>query len=425
MTPSAGRRGSRRREVWVWCFYDFGNSAFTTLVVTFIYSAFFTQVIAADEVRGTALWSRGVTISSLVVALLSPVLGALADRHGWRKPLLALCTAVCVVGSVGLYYPVAGQAGLALALFIVANIGFELGGVFYNAFLPDIAPTQRIGRVSGYGWALGYVGGLSCMGLGLVGLVDTETPWFGFTTQEHANIRATNLLVAVWFALFSLPALIWLREPAAQTGRAMPSVGELWRTLARVLRYRQVTRLLLARLLYNDGLVTVFAFAGIFAVGTFGFTMADLMFYGVATSAAGGVGALLGGFLDDRLGARLTVMGSLVGMVIGALIAVLTEDVQLYWAASLLIASLAGPTQAASRSLMGRFVPADAEAEFFGFFAFSGKATAFAGPLLLGILTEVFRSQRAGIAVVVVFLVSGGLLLATVNEDEGMREGGR
>lgn len=412
-----------------WCLYDFANSAFTTLVVTFIYPAFFMQVIAADEVTGTALWSRGVTITALSVAILSPLLGAVADRYAVRRLLLALTTGACVVGSIGLYFPGAGQVLPALVLFVIANIGFELGTVFYNAFLPDIAPQERIGRISGYGWALGYVGGLSCMGLGLVGLVDTDTPWFGFSTENYANIRATNLLVAAWVGLFSLPALIRLREPTIAAARSATSgfgsVQEVMSTLTRVLEYKQISRLLLARLLYNDGLVTVFAFAGIFAVGTFHFEMRDLMVFGVATSAAGGVGALAGGFLDDKLGARRTILISLTGMVIGSLIAVTTHDADVFWGASLLIASLAGPTQAASRSLMGRFVPADAETEFFGFFAFSGKATAFAGPLLLGILTEMFQSQRAGISVVLVFLISGGVLLATVDEKEGAREAGR
>ena len=421
MTSSDSGRGT----VFAWSLYDFANSAFATLVVTFIYASWFTHSLASDAVSGTALWSRGVAITGIVVALLSPVLGAIADRHGCRKKLLGAATILCLVSTAALYLPSNGQVITALALFVLANIGFELGTVFYNAFLPEIAPPERIGRISGYGWALGYVGGLLCMGIAMVGLVNNDTPWFGFTSENGENIRATNLLVAVWFGLFSLPLFLRLREPESSGSKPKPVDGtllQLWKTLRRVREYRQVSRLLLARLLYNDGLVTVFAFGGIYAMGTLGFTFQDLMFFGVSTSAAAGVGAFFGGYLDDWLGGKRAVLLSLGGMVLASLIAISTEDTRVFWGASLCISALAGPAQAASRSLLGRFVPRQMENEFFGFYAFSGKATAFAGPFLLGVLTQAFDSQRAGISVVVVFLVAGGLLLLRVDETEGIRQ---
>lgn len=420
MTLSDSGRGA----VFSWSLYDFANSAFTTLVVTFIYSSWFTHSLAADSISGTAMWSRGVAITGIVVALLSPVLGALADRHACRKKLLGATTILCVVCTAALYLPSNGQVMAALVLFVLANIGFELGTVFYNAFLPEIASPERIGRISGYGWALGYVGGLLCMGIAMVGLVDNETPWFGFTSENGQNIRATNLLVAAWFGLFSLPLFVRLREVKSRKpdhGEADGTLVQLWKTLGRIREYRQISRLLLARLLYNDGLVTVFAFGGIYAMGTLGFTFQDLMFFGVSTSAAAGVGAFFGGYLDDWLGGKRTVLLSLGGMVLASLTAVSTDNASVFWGASLCISALAGPAQAASRSLLGRFVPRQRENEFFGFYAFSGKATAFAGPFLLGVLTQAFDSQRAGISVVVAFLVAGGLLLMRVDEAEGIR----
>lgn len=414
-----------RRTILAWCLYDFANSAFTTLVVTFIYAAFFTKVIAPDEVTGTWLWSRSVSITAIAVALLSPFLGALADRGGYRKRFLGFFTLVAVLGSTVLYTAMPGEVVKALFWFTVANIAFEMGGVFYNAFLPDIAPPDRIGRVSGYGWALGYVGGLSALGLALVGFVDAETPWFGFSKEGYEHIRATNLLVAGWFAVFSLPLFLWVRERAARPGAGgkplADSARQLARTLREIRRYPDIFRLLLARLFYADGLNTIFAFGGIYAAGTFGFTFEELLFFGLVLNVAAGAGAFGLGFVDDWLGGKRTIQISLLGFIAAAVTALLTRRRALFWAAGLLIGLCGGPNQAASRSLMGRFVPEDKRNEFYGLFAFSGKATAFMGPFLLGELTRLFASQRAGMAVVLVFFVTGLAVVHRVDEERGKR----
>ena len=414
---------THRRTVLAWCLYDFANSAFTTLVVTFIYSAFFTKVIAPDEVTGTWLWSRSVSITALAVALLSPLLGALADRGGYRKRFLGFFTLVAVAGSAILYTAAPGEVVKALLLFTAANIAFEMCGVFYNAFLPDVAPPDRIGRVSGYGWALGYVGGLSALGLALVGFVDAEVPWFGFEKEGYQHIRATNLLVAGWFAVFSLPLFLWVPESAARPGVSGSLLSDPFRRLARTIReirrYPDIFRLLLARIFYADGLNTVFAFGGIYAAGTFGFTFEELLVFGLVLNVAAGIGAFALGFVDDWLGGKRTVQISLLGFIAATLTAVLTGRRALFWTAGILSGICAGPNQAASRSLMGRFVPADKQNEFYGLFAFSGRATAFLGPFLLGELTRLFGSQRAGMTVVLVFFVIGLALLQRVDEERG------
>lgn len=412
------------RAIWSWALYDFANSPFTTLVVSFIYAAFFTKVIAADEISGTALWSRGVTMTALAVAALSPFLGAVADRGGYRKAFLFMATATCIVGTVALYGVLPGEVAKALAWFVVANISFEMGMVFYNAFLPDIAPPERIGRISGYGWALGYCGGLIALALALLTLVRPEAPWFGFSTEAGENIRATNLLVAVWFAVFSLPLFLWVEEDRSRVS----ATGKIFRETARQLadtfqeirQYRQIVRFLLARLLYNDGLVTVFAFGGIFAVGTFGFSMENLLLFGIITNVTAGLGAFAFGFLDDRLGGKRTLQVTLVGLIAATLLAVLAPSRKWFWVAGILLGIFVGPNQSASRSLMGRFVPPDKENEFFGFFAFSGKFTAFIGPFLLGVLTQTFDSQRVGVSVVLVLFLLGLALLAALDEREGI-----
>ena len=405
--------------------YDFANSSFANNVTTFIYAAFFTKVIAENEIIGTALWSRGVGIIMLVVALLSPPLGALSDQGGYRKRFLIFFTFLAVIFTALLYFPQQGQPIYALTLYIIACICFEMGIVFYNAFLPDIAPPERIGRISGQAWGVGYFGGLLSMAVLMVGFVSAETPWFGLTKETHEHIRATNIGVAIWFAIFSLPALFYLpAPPARQTGDKLSlaaSYRRILQTFRELQRYREIFKLLLARLVYNDGLITVFAFGGIYAAGTFGFTFEEVLFFGIIVNIAAGIGAWCFGYLDDRLGGKLTIQITLVGFVIAAIIAVVPQEKIWFWIAGLLVGLFAGPNQSASRSLMGRFVPQNKETEFYGFYAFSGKATAFLGPLLMGVITQAFGSQRAGMATVGLFFIIGGLLLRTVDEQKGIR----
>ena len=454
---------TNRKTIISWMMYDFANSSFANNVTTFIYAAFFTKVIAENEIIGTALWSRGVGIIMLVVALLSPPLGALSDHGGYRKRFLIYSTLLCVVFTALLYLPQQGQATYAMTLYIIACICFEMGSVFYNAFLPDIAPSERIGRISGHAWSVGYLGGLLSMAVLMVGFVSAETPWFGLSKETHEHIRATNIGVAIWFAIFSLPALFWLPEtPAQQTGgeRGLTaSYRRILQTFRELQHYREIFKLLLSRLVYNDGLVTVFAFGGIYAAGTYGFTFEEVLFFGIIVNIAAGIGAWCFGYLDDRLGGKLTIQITLIGFVIATVIAVIPHELfQLwiefalwdtgrliglfvdpnqsaslsaiqsfifdkkfqFWIAGLLVGLFSGPNQSASRSLMGRFVPENKETEFYGFYAFSGKATAFLGPLLMGIITQAFESQRYGMATVGLFFIFGGLLLCTVDEQKGI-----
>lgn len=419
---------SARKALFGWTMYDFANSAFTTLIVTFIYATYFTKGIAPDEITGTTLWSRAVTVSALAVALLSPLLGAMADHYGHRKRYLLISTVAAVLCAAMLYRPLPGQVMSALVWFILGNIAFEMGCVFYNAFLPEIAPPEKIGSISGLGWGVGYLGGLAAMFLAMISMVSPETPWFGLSRELGQNIRATNLLVAAWFALFSLPMFLLVREsrpkPVTAFGPAAV-VGRLAATFREVRHYRQVFRFLLARLIYNDGLITIFAFGGIYAAGTFGFSFQEIMLFGIVLNITAGLGAFTFGYCDDRLGGRMTVLISIAGLIVASLMAVTAASKPWLWAAGILVGLFAGPNQSASRSLLARMIPPEKESEFFGFFAFSGKFTAFIGPLALGVLTGIFRSQRAGMAIVIVLFVIGGLLLLQVDEREGIEAAGK
>jgi len=416
----------KRSAVLAWALFDFGNSSYAALVLTFVFATYFTKAIAPNEIVGTTLWSRALTFSALTVAVLSPFMGALADRGGFRKIFLMVFTAISVTATGLLYFTEPGKVLMALVLFVFANFSFEMGNVFYNAYLPDIAPPDKIGRISGYGWSFGYVGGLLAMLIAMLGFVQTDTPLFGFVKEGGENIRATNLLVAAWFGLFSLPIFIWVKDKQAQAAIEVKTLfsstwNQLKRTLLDIRNYRQIVRLLTARIFYNDGLITIFAFGGIYASGTFGFTFDEILLFGVVMNITAGIGAFALGFLDDRIGGKKTIQISNIGFILATLMAVFAPDRTFFWISGIIIGIFSGPNQAASRSLMGRFVPKDKENEFYGFYAFSGKATAFLGPMFLGILTEVFQSQRAGVAVVLLLFGIGAVILQTVDEEEGKR----
>ena len=418
-----------RRAIIAWILYDFANSPFSTIIVTFIYAVYFAEIIVGEGERGTALWAHAIAASSVMVAVLAPLLGAAADRGQLRARFLQLSTLFCAATTSALYWVGEGQIALALTLFIIANTAFELGMVFYNAFLPDVCSESHIGRVSGIGWGLGYVGGLLALILAKFVLI-RDDPWFGLATDNHQNVRATALVTGAWFVLFSIPAFLWLsdrRTPSQGRSQGEPAqplaaFARLAQTFREVRRYRQIVLFLLARLLFNDGLITVFTVGGLYATTTFGFSRNELLTFGIVLNVTAGAGAFVFGLLDDKVGGKRTVLVSLVGLIASAGLAVLAPDRNLFWIAAIGIGIFAGPNQSASRSLMGRFVPPTKKTEFFGFFAFSGKATAFLGPLFLGLLTTLFN-QRAGVSVVLVLFVAGLICLLFVDEAEGLRQG--
>ena len=426
-----------RRAIWSWAFYDFANSPFTTLVVTFVYATYFSEAIAANSVEGQALWGYAITVTGLIVAICSPALGALADQGGYRKRFVVTTTLICAAATVALYRVLPGHVAAALVWLVIANVAYEFGTVFYNAYLPDLSTPSDIGRISGWGWGLGYIGGLLALLAALVMFVQPDAllgfltqlglglpdgPWFGFSTENGENIRATNILVAVWFLVFSLPLFLFVHDRKRQAPASGSVVGGSFRqlvsTFRQVRKHKETAKFLLARLVYNDALVTIFAFGGIYAAGTFGFSITDVLIFGIAINLAAGVGAIAMGYLDDHIGAKRTIVVSLLGLIVAAILGVFSRDPAWFWVAGIMIGIFSGPNQAASRSLMGRYAPEGLENEFFGFFAFSGKLTAFIGPFLLGLVTSLAESQRVGMVVVIVLFAFGLMLLIPVREPD-------
>lgn len=412
----------RRREIFAWSFYDFANSAFTTLVVTFIFSAYFTEAIASDPDRGTILWSRAVNISALIVALSTPLLGAIADFSGRKKAFLFLMTVLCVIFTALLFFVGPGTTTRALLFFVIANVGFEACNVFYNAFLPEIATKETIGRVSGYGQALGYAGGLVCLVIAL-GMIRGWLP-----TANDFAIRATNILVAVWFAAFSIPFWLVIKERKPEGRHSVlsatrESFARLAATFRNLRNYSEAFKLLVARMIYNDGLVTVFSFAAIFTAAAFGMSTDQRIVLGITLNVVAGIGAYALGFVNDRIGGKKTIVITLVVLIVATLLGASAPSVKEFWIAAIILGFMVGPNQAASRSLLGLLIPEEKHAEFFGFFAFSGKLASLLGPLTYGVVLDATGSQRYAMGSIVMFFFVGLVLLYWVDEKKGMQEG--
>ncbi len=411
---------SGRKGLIAWCTFDWANSAFPTVIVTFVFAAYFTKAVAADEITGTSQWSFAISLSMLVTALLSPLLGAIADHGGRRKPWVGAFTLLMVAATALLWFaaPKAPNVFWVLLCFGLANFAFETGTVFYNAMLPSIAPPAMIGRISGWGWGVGYVGGLACLAVALLLLIRPEPPLFGLDAATAEPVRATALLVAAWMVLFSLPFFLLTPDrpgsglPAREAVRR--AVASLRNTVADLRRYRQIALFLLAHMIYTDGLNTLFAVGGIYAAVTFDMSFDQLLLFGIALNITAGAGAFAFGWVDDAIGPKPTVLIALAAIsVLGAAI-LLVQSQTLFWAFALPIGIFLGPAQSASRSLMARISPPEVTTKMFGLFALSGKATAFFGPAVFGWVTALAGSQRIGLSTILIFLAVGAALLAPV-----------
>ncbi|QKP78655.1 MFS transporter [Methyloligella sp. GL2] len=440
--------------------FDWATQPVYTLVVTFIFAPYFVNGFMHEPILGAALWGYATGIAQLIAALLAPILGARSDALGHRrKPWIAGFSVLLMLGLCGLWfaYPMQTQyAPLVLVSFGLALIGTELATVFTNAMMPGLIGTRRLGTLSGTGWAIGYVGGIFSLAL-VAGLLvsDADTgktllglePLFPLDVASREGDRLVGPFSAVWYLVFALPLFLFTPDlPAdASITPAGKGLGGLVRGLKRLYaEHRQVFLFLAARMLYADGLGAIFAFGGIYAGTIFGWGPTELGLFGIILAITAAIGAGLGGLMDDALGSKPVIVLMLIVLIIGA-IGVLSVDqdeilffvpvaeripdspalsstgerVYLLFAAMIGFAS--GPVQAASRTLLAHLTPPEKTTEFFGFFAFSGKASAFAAPLMIGAVTALAGSQRIGISTALVFLIGGLVLLQFVRMERSAK----
>jgi MFS transporter, UMF1 family len=421
---SESGRGTGLLGLLSWCIYDWANSAFPTLVTTFIFSVYFTQRVAADPVEGTALWSVSVVVAAIIVAVGAPILGAIADLLGRRKPWLACFTIITAIFVACLWWiePSPEFALPGQILYAAAASAFGFATVFYDAMLRDIAPHGQIGRVSGWGWAFGYAGGMVCLLAALGTLVLADPLPFGLDAQHDEHIRATSLLVAVWYIIFSVPLFLFTQDRPASglsvVEAARSAVTSLRKSLAAVLAHHGLGRFLIAHLLFTNGLNTLFSFGGIYAAGTFGMTFEEVLKFGILLNLTAGTGAVAFAWISDIIGSKRTILIALTALTILGAAIVTTESKSLFVIFGCLLGIFVGPAQAAGRALMAKLAPRELETEAFGLYELAGKTTVFLGPLVLGTVTWLFQSQRMGISTVLLFFMGGILVLLPLIEPK-------
>jgi len=444
-----------------WALFAWATQPYFTLIMTFVYAPYFASAVVGDATRGQSIWGFATATAGILIALTSPVLGAVADATGRRKPWIAVFGAFLVAGAAALWVAKPGDAATimpALIAFVIASIGAEFAHIFCNTMMPTLVPRNKVGSLSGLGWAVGYIGGMVSLILALAFLAtNPETgrtllgfmPAFGLDAAAREGDRATGPLAAIWFVVFVTPLFLFTPDGKARY-RLGPAIKHGLKALADTVRaarrQRDLWFFLLANMIYTDGLIALFAFGGIYGAGTLGWHTIELGLFGILLTITGTIGAYAGGKLDDRLGAKRVVLGSLVVLVICccAILSVSRDRIlfflavtpplpgqglfastaeRLYIVLGALIGMSAGPLQAASRTLLVRLAPHDRLAQFFGLFALSGKLTSFMGPFLVAAVTAATASQKAGISVLVAFFFAGGILLASARISGG--SGGR
>lgn len=404
-----------KKGIFAWCLYDWANSAFPTIVTTFIFAAYFTSAVAENQTIGTAQWGYTMTISGIFIAIFSPIFGALSDYYGRRKPWLMAFTFIAVLASLALWWvePNTDSVRWALTSVIIGTVGFEIAAVFYNSMLHDIVPENYYGRVSGWGWGLGYIGGLACL---IVALLFVNMPdTFHLNTKAAEHVRISGPLVAIWFLIFSIPMLLFTPDLPKQMSlkqAVKKGLSQFISSLKHIARHeKNVLYFLIAHMIYIDGLNTIFAFGGIYAAGTFGFTTKDIILFGIFMNVGAGFGAITLAWFDDWFGSKNVILFCIAGLMITGTGILLVTDITAFWTFGLMSSLFFGPIQASSRSLLAHIAPENMVTEAFGLFAFSGRATAFLGPWIFGLATLHFESQRAGMATTMLFLLTGVSLL--------------
>ena len=425
----------QKREIFGWVMYDFANSAFATTILAVIFNQYFASVVAGGEkgvlvfgfrLHGASFFTFILSFSMAISAVLSPFLGAVADFSLLKKRFLMFFCYLGILFTGLLYFVHEGDYWQGAVFFILANIGFAGGNVYYNAFLPEISTERNIGRISGLGWGLGYIGGGILLAMNLIML--KYPSWLGLP-QGFFTVQDCFLSVAFWWLIFSIPTFLFLKErreglPQKISFRA--GYQRLWHTFGRIKTFSQLTKFLIAYLIYNDGIETVIVMASIFGAEVLGMETGEIILYFLMIQGIAFFGSLFFGFLADAIGNKKTVMISLGVWSLIVLwafrLGIIWEPKTEFWILGVLAGLVMGGSQSASRSLQGTFTPEANSAEFFGFYAVSGKFASIFGPLIYGILIALTGSLQSGILSVLLFFVVGLFILWTVDEMKGMEE---
>jgi len=396
-------------RVFVWTLFDFANTSFSIIVVTFLYAVYFKKTVAGNEAIGDLYWSISTSIAMVITAFISPVLGAIADFSAGKKRFLLFFTLLCILGTSSLYFIGPGQIFWGIFLFVLANVGFEAGLVFYDAFLPEITAPKNYGRVSGYGFGMGYFGSLATLAI-------------VFPFIEASMIKETFPIAAAFFLIFSLPLFFFLKETRnkAEKNQSFISIGfgRVWSTLSHLKHYKNLAIFLLAYFFYIEGVNTVIFFSGNYASTTLGFTEMELLIFFIVVQTTAIVGSVLLGIVADKIGQKKTIVYSLFIWLVTVVLAYFIHDKTGFYIVGLLAGAAMGSSQSTSRSLMSKLTPPEKKTEFFGFYSFFGKSSAVIGPLVFGLVSYISGSQRLAIISIAFFFLFGLLILIKVRDPK-------
>lgn len=417
---------AQRRSIFSWCLYDWANTAFSTVIITFIFGVYFARSVVGDETVGSAQWSFAIAASGLVIAVMGPVLGAMADNSGARKLWIFCLSILCIVPCALLWFATPNGSTphilFVLSLVALANIGLELSQVFYNAMLPHVAPKEKLGRVSGWAWGLGYLGGLSALAItlfGFIGLGEIE-PFITIPTENFEHIRIVGPFIALWFLVFMMPLFFYTTDIKVKAlpfkSALLKGLKQLRSSVMNIRDHKNILRFLIASAIYRDGLVTLFAIGGVYAAGQFGMEFTEILIFAIGLNVTAGLGAFGFAYADDKFGSKPTIVASLIGLIgIGAVI-LMIEDKNIFLILSLGLGIFMGPVQAASRTMISKLCPPHMIAQTYGLYAFTGKSISFLGPLAFGLMTTIFGTQQAGMASIILFWIVGLVILLKVKE---------
>jgi MFS transporter, UMF1 family len=400
------------KQILGWMMYDFANSAFTTIIVTVVYSVYFIKVVVGgDPGYGEMLWGRAIGISMTMVALTAPILGAVADFSRSKKKFLFINCYLTVIFTGLLYFVGPGQIFLGMIIFIIANFGFNSANVFYDAFLPEITTHENIGKVSGFGWALGYVGGLLALLMSLFLI--------------RYDLRYVFPMISVHFFVFSLFTFFWLKEirrPSKHTNYFKVAYRRVYSSLKNIKQYPQLLRFILSYFIYNDGITTVIVFASIYGITRFGMTTQDMLVYFILAQFTSILGSALFGWFTDKRGVKLSLSFSLMIWIAVVIWAFFCTSATQYYLVGLLAGLAIGSSQSNSRTMLSMLTPDGRQAEFFGFYTLTGRLSSIIGPIVYGWIAHVTGNIRYSILSLLLFFLAGWIALQFVNPEKGIAD---
>ncbi|WP_159501970.1 MFS transporter [Microbacterium sp. 18062] len=415
---------TRPWPVVAWGFWDWGSAAFNAVATTFVFTVYLTSSSFGDETSTSAALSWALAGAGIVVLVTAPVIGQRSDASAHRKRWLAVNTAV-VVGALALMFfvqPDPAYLWFGLGLLAIGTVFFELASVNYNAMLAQVSTSRSVGKVSGFGWGMGYIGGIALLLIVYFGFIQPDVGWFGVTAEDGSAVRVSMLIAALWFALSAIPVFFAVPENAPLVAHRervgfFGAYGVLFRNIAKLWREsRHTVYFLLSSAVFRDGLTGVFTFGGVLAAGTFGFSPGEVIIFAIAANIVAGVATIGSGSLDDRFGPKLLILVSLVGLIVSGLCVFLFHDggQTVFWIFGLILCLFVGPAQSASRTFLARLIPPGREGEVFGLYATTGRAAVFLSPTAFGLFVTIGGAQYWGILGLVLVLLVGLALLIPV-----------